>query len=478
MRWESGMTKTLNVLLYEQHVADVVETRGGAHELHYLTDQPPATVSLSMPPTDRVHGSRRVNPFMEGLLPDRADVRESMGQRYGVSGNNSFALLSYIGEDCAGAVQFVRPERRDDVLAGRGDLSPLSEVDIGRRLAELRSDESTSWVATEEHWSLAGAQSKFAVRRQDEKFYSPTGAEPTTHIIKPGIAGFRDQALNEHICLTAVRKAGLRAAETEFRQFDGQDALVVTRYDRVLTSKGRLIRVHQEDMCQALGQYPRNKYESSGGPRAADIVRLLRDSSGERAVRNIERLTDGLVANYLLGAPDAHAKNYGVMLAGERVELTPLYDVASGLPYRALDPGRTGLQAAAMRIGRENKFGMITPKHWERFSRETGVNHEAVCRRVYELAERLPDAVSDAVQQEAPAAVELGKRLLDPLAQQCDIAKSQYRDFRPPSDPGAAAPRKKQVMNDSRVSDVGKTLQAETNPVNDAGGSGSPRGWA
>ncbi|MCH8560346.1 type II toxin-antitoxin system HipA family toxin [Nesterenkonia sp. DZ6] len=421
------MTKILNILLYNEHVADLTETRGGAHELRYLTDYSPAPVSLSLPSSVRGHSSRKVKPFLEGLLPDRADVREAMGSRYGVSGVNPFALLAHIGEDCAGAVQFVHPTRRDAVLQGSGEFHELSDRDISRRLREFRADVATSWVATQEHWSLGGAQSKFAVREENGQFHSVTGAEPTTHIIKPGIADLRDQALNEHISMTALRMAGLPAAETQFREFEDQSALVVKRYDRDRTADGRLVRIHQEDMCQALSVFPKDKYESNGGPRAVDIVTLLRETSGDHGPRNIKRFTDGLIANYLLGAPDAHAKNYGVMLAGDQVRLTPLYDVASGYPYDAST--QTGLKFAAMKIGKESQFGRIEPKHWRRFAAETGLDADALCARVYELATILPDAVSDAIRSEAPIADELGQRLLDKLALMCEVAQNQYRDF-------------------------------------------------
>ncbi|GGE64000.1 type II toxin-antitoxin system HipA family toxin [Nesterenkonia cremea] len=421
------MTKVLNVLLYSEYVADLVETRSGAHRLQYLRDSSPAPVSLSMPPAVQSHGHKTVKPFLEGLLPDRVDVREAMGAKYGVSGANPFALLTHIGEDCAGAVQFVHPSRRDEVLSGSGQFRELSDRDLSQRLREFKPGVATSWVAAQEHWSLGGAQSKFAVREENGRFYSVTGAEPTTHIIKPGIADLRDQALNEHISMTALRRAGLSVAETDFREFEDQSALIVKRYDRGTTPEGRLVRIHQEDMCQALSVFPKDKYESSGGPRAADIVRLLRETSGDRGDRNIKHFTDGLIANYLLGAPDAHAKNYGVMLSGDQVRLAPLYDVASGYPYDSST--QTGLRFAAMRIGKESQFGKIEPRHWERFAAETGLDAKALCARVYELATILPDAVSDAIRAEAPAADELGRRLLDKLAWMCEVAQNQYRDF-------------------------------------------------
>ncbi len=422
------MTKTLNVLLYNEHVADLIETHNGAHQLHYLSTYSPAPVSLSLPYAVPNHFNKRVRPFLEGLLPDRADVRDAMGAKYGVSGANPFALLSHIGEDCAGAVQFVHPDRRDEVLSGGGEFHELTEQDISRRLRDFEGDVIASWVATHEHWSLGGAQSKFAVREDNGRFYSVTGSEPTTHIIKPGIANLRDQALNEHISMTALRKAGLSAAETQFRMFEDQPALIVKRYDRGQTPDGRLIRIHQEDMCQALSVYPKNKYESGGGPRAADIVGLLRETSGIHGARNIEQFTDGLMANYLLGAPDAHAKNYGVMLSGDQVRVTPLYDVASGYPYDSTM--QTGLSSAAMKIGKESQFGKIEPKHWQRFATEARLDAEALCARVYDLATILPDAVSDAIREESPMADELGRRLLDKLALMCEITRNQYHDFK------------------------------------------------
>lgn len=418
--------KTLNVLLYGQHVADLTQTRGGAHELVYLTEDPPAPVSLSMPPQQAKHTSRQVNPFLEGLLPDRADVRAAMGERYGVSGNNSFALLSHVGEDCAGAVQFVHPARREEVLGGKGELHPASEQAIGDRLRDLRNDDSISWVATQEHWSLAGAQAKFAVRKEGGDYFSPTGAEPTSHIIKPGVVGFRDQALNEHICMTALRKIGIAAAVTEFRQFDGQDALVVERYDRARDEERSLFRIHQEDMCQALSYFPRKKYESQGGPRAADVIQLLRRSSDNPA-QSVDRFIDGLICNFLLGAPDAHAKNYGVMLAGQTVEVTPLYDVASGLPYDS--ETQPGLRTAAMKIGRENRFSRIAPRHWERLAREAALDHNKISRRVYELSQRIPSAVEAAVAEESPVAEELGGRFVPAVKHHCAVVRNQYSEF-------------------------------------------------
>lgn len=101
----------------------------------------------------------------------------------------------------------------------------------------------------------------------------PWGATPTSHILKPQIAGFNDHDINEHLCLEAVRSAGLPAAMSTVQAFDGERAIVVERYDRRWLPDGSLERVHQEDMCQALAVMPMSKYQNGngdgpGGPEA------------------------------------------------------------------------------------------------------------------------------------------------------------------------------------------------------------------
>ncbi|MFV0252109.1 MAG: type II toxin-antitoxin system HipA family toxin [Beutenbergiaceae bacterium] len=408
----------LRVVLYKRHLGDLTQSReGGERRLRYRAGETATALSLSMPVAGVAYGRRQVEPFLLGLLPDSPVALTALGRRFDVSGRNPFALLQHVGLDCAGAVQFARTEDLELALSSTGELEPLDEQGIGARLRRLR-EQPGDWIATGEHWSLAGAQEKFALRRVDERWFSPSGAEPTTHIIKPGIAGLRAQALNEHLCLDALRRAGLRAVRSEYVEFDAEPAIVVERYDRRQQSDGTVLRIHQEDLCQSLSVYPQHKYESEGGPTATQIVSLLRASNA--TPDSIDRFVDALAANYLLGAPDAHAKNYSVLLVGDRVELAPLYDVASSFPYEA--ERRSSLRRVSMKIGGENEFGRIEGRHWRRFAERAALDPDAVRSRVRELATILPDALRDAITAAGPAASELGGRLLAPVADNCRAA--------------------------------------------------------
>ena len=179
----------------------------------------------------------------------------------------------------------------------------------------------------------------------------PWGAVPTTHILRPAVTGVDDHDLNEHLCLQAARELGLRAAPSWLASFGEERAIVIERYDRT-GLPGAVVRVHQEDLCQALGVPPSSKYENEGGPGAEQIARLLRrEVRPRRAVDDAVGLfADALAFNWIIAGTDAHAKNYSVLLAGGAVRLAPLYDIASALPYDDMYVPKLRL---AMRVGGE-----------------------------------------------------------------------------------------------------------------------------
>src|ERR1043166_5044369 len=68
-------------------------------------------MSLSMPLAAKEHKPAPVEAFLWGLLPDSELVLQRWANRFQVSARNVFALMSHVGEDCAGAVQFIPPDR-------------------------------------------------------------------------------------------------------------------------------------------------------------------------------------------------------------------------------------------------------------------------------------------------------------------------------------------------------------------------------
>lgn len=163
--------------------------------------------------------------------------------------------------------------------------------------------------------------------------------------------------------LAGARRLGLSAAMTTVQRFDDQTAIVVERFDRTSGAGPWLRRIHQEDVCQALSVDPLRKYQNEGGPGPVDMTRLInRVMPPSVAGAALRQLADALCLNWLLAGTDAHAKNYGLLLAGAQVRLTPLYDVASALPYPDRQIQKLRL---AMQTGGSYHLTPRTASFWE-----------------------------------------------------------------------------------------------------------------
>lgn len=386
----------------------------------WRSDPVATPLSVSMPLTAASYDHARVNPWLWGLLPDNDRVLTRWGRMFQTTTKHPLGLLSAVGRDLPGRFQIV-PEAEDDVPVPSG-VEWLADDDVAQLLREIRVDQ-TAWLGARGaagRWSLAGAQAKIALRHDGRRWGRPFGRSATTHILKPAIAGLDEHDLTEHLCMQAARGAGLLAARSSAIAVADERAICIERYDRV-PSGGDVTRIHQEDLCQALGVHPDLKYESDGGPSVAMISSLLTRSIGGDAARQArERFADALALNWLLAGPDAHAKNYSLLLSAGQVRLAPLYDVASALPYPDFYPDKFRL---AMRIGGQYRAARVTADQWRRAAAQLALDEDTVLDRVASLAERLPTAMESAAAEADVAALEspLPQRLLDLVAQRCAV---------------------------------------------------------
>ncbi len=351
-------------------------------------------LSLSMPLVVPEHGHRVVESFLWGLLPDNDTTLSRWGRKFQVSPRNPFKLISHVGEDCAGAVQFVRPERSADMLSR--SKAPrvhwLAKKDVAERMRWLAEDASATRAAGDEgQFSLAGAQPKTAFIHDPaaKRWGVPGGRTPTTHILKPATGEFEGFTQNEHFCLRLAGSLGLPVTKSWIEDFAGLPVIVVERYDRVV-QRGRAHRLHQEDMCQAMGIRPQSKYQNQGGPSPKDVAEILWDQATQPRA-DVLRFADALVFNWLVAGTDAHAKNYSLLLSGHAAaRLAPLYDMASSIPYpRQIDPRKAKL---AMKIGRHYRIREVTRRDWDRCARELRLRPGELHERMDSMMARLPDA--------------------------------------------------------------------------------------
>jgi serine/threonine-protein kinase HipA len=299
----------------------------------------PLSLSLPFAPGNAPLAGPAVLSYFDNLLPDSDIIRRRIAQRFRVDGADAFALLEAVGRDCVGAVQLLGDsEAPREVRAIQG--TPLGDDDIETLLLQtIQPDIGRPAGADDFRLSLAGAQEKTALLWHDSQWMQPHGATPTTHILKLplGRVGNRQADLstsveNEWLCLKILAAYGLPVAQAEICRFGAQKVLSVERFDRRPHPRENwILRLPQEDFCQALGVPPHLKYEADGGPGMRDIARILQQS--ESADADTETLVSASILFWMLAAPDGHAKNFSIeLLPGGRFRLTPLYDVMSIWP--------------------------------------------------------------------------------------------------------------------------------------------------
>ena len=382
----------LIVLLSGEPVGVLTSSGDGRGTIEYLPEVVERSpdlplLSLSLPVRREPYSAGETNPFLDGLLPEGA-VRSALARRWRLAENDVFGLLAIAGRDCAGAVAFVPEEK---VTAGEGEsVRWLDESELEQLLDELPirplGDEPEQGIRI----SLAGAQEKLVVViGQDGRVGLPRGDTPSTHILKPspslrtrgGRPAFPNLVVNEAFCLTLARRCGIEAAAPALRRVGTEEILVVERFDR-RTEGGRVLRLHQEDVCQALGIDPQRKYQADGGPSAADVIRLLRTRSA-RAAEDVLAFIDRLVLAITIGNADAHAKNCSLLLEHGAVRLAPAYDLICTAVY----PGISS--TLAMAIGDQYQADQVTPRHWAQLLAECDLDTMALRRRMARLAEAL-----------------------------------------------------------------------------------------
>jgi serine/threonine-protein kinase HipA len=307
------------------------------YEAGWLRSRSGRPLSLSMPMAEQIYSGDIVENYFDNLLPDSQPIRNRIQKRFGARSDRGFDLLWHIGRDCVGAIQLFPEDIPVDVH--KIESEPLSDADIAATLQGYRTMPLGMGQGKEFRISLAGAQEKTAFLRCNNEWHRPLGTTPTSHIFKLPIGRIEhsnldlsDSVENEWLCHAVLKAYGLPVAHTEMMSFAGVKALVVERFDRRWAEdRTWLIRLPQEDMCQALGISPALKYESDGGPGIAQIMEFLLGSSNGLADR--KTFMTQVFLFWVMGAIDGHAKNFSIFLRpGGAFQLTPAYDVVSVYP--------------------------------------------------------------------------------------------------------------------------------------------------
>lgn len=380
------------------------------YHLEWLQSEKARHLSLTMPLQESAFEGEIVYHFFDNLLPDNRQIRERIQTRFGISSNTCFDILSYIGSDCVGALQLLtKPEPFDiqKIEATPLDNKTIANILKGYVTAPLGMQKNTDFRI-----SIAGAQEKTALLWYHQKWHLPKRTTPTTHIIKLPIGYIQhanidlsDSVENEWLCLKILDAFGLPVNQASMVHFEEVKTLVVERFDRTLsTDKSWIIRLPQEDMCQALGQSSALKYESDGGPGISQIMSILKGSENTKQDREIFMKTVFLF--WVLGATDGHAKNFSIVLKAKgRYQLTPIYDVISAYPIVAKGQLQFQKLKMAMALNGKNrhyKWNELQKRYWLNTAKLCQFPEESMELIMSEVFDNM-DSIIEKVSKEVPA---------------------------------------------------------------------------
>ena len=397
------MSGELIAYLADQRAGRLIRKDNGNLQFRYDANYAGPPLSHAMPIQEEAHPHAVCRAVFGGLLPE-GDGRETLARVLGVSPGNDYGLLAEVGGDCAGAITLLTPAATPDAAPSVRALDD-EQLDailraLPRRPLGAAPDEGV-------RLSLAGAQPKLPVVIEDGRVALPLNvATATTHILKPEPDRFPGLVANELFCMRLARAASLPVADVErATTVSGVPYLIVERYDRDLTHDP-IRRLHQEDVCQALGIPSDRKYQSEGGPGVRETVELLRSATGVPA-QELPRFWEALVFNWLIGNCDAHGKNYSLLYDTGAPTLAPLYDLVSTAAYEELTT------RLAMRIDGATELAHVGMDAWAALADEVGVSERFARRTTRAIVERVQAVAMDAARSMPETSVdEIAGRIL------------------------------------------------------------------
>jgi serine/threonine-protein kinase HipA len=402
----------LNVLLNGILVGQLTKLSTGAMAFQYdstwLSTPGTRPISLSLPLRQDPYQGDQVYNFFDNLLPDSDRTRAKIQARFQIPSRQPFDLLAVIGADCVGAIQLCPVGSSPKQTTGI-QFEPLSTNEIAAMLSgDSNAPLGMMQSSDEFRISIAGAQEKTALLWYQNQWCRPLGTTPTSHIFKLPIGvisnnniDLSDSCENEWLCLEIAKAFGLPTAHAEIQSFNHVKVLVVERFDRRWSNNGtQLLRLPQEDMCQALGRSPSLKYQSDGGPGIVEIMEILLgavDATGDR-----ERFLRSQILFWLLAATDGHGKNFSLYLEAEnRYRLTPLYDIISAYPLMQTNtlPKQKVKMAMAVR-GKKNYYywDKIQARHFMATAKLVNFPESQAEQILWEMLDQVDTAIEQVIK--------------------------------------------------------------------------------
>jgi len=288
--------------------------------------QPASAISLLMPVRPDEFRRRDLHPIFQMNLPEGYVLEQLRNRLAKIMKVDAMLLLALSGGSSPIGRVFVRSETVNTLLQ-------RSQTDQGEKLETI-----LHWDGTEDIFAdlvdryilragISGVQPKVLVPEAFDTLPQKFTSKTSDLIIKSGRDEFPGLAINEFLCMSIAKEAGLPVPE--FFLSDNLKLFVMRRFDR----DQHLNPIGFEDMASLMGLSTEQKYSKSYAA-IAKAIRLF--CPAENIPGSLQQLFDSVALSCIVGNGDAHLKNFGLLYSEPTrrdARLAPAYDIANTTAY-------------------------------------------------------------------------------------------------------------------------------------------------
>jgi serine/threonine-protein kinase HipA len=362
---------------------------GARHVFNYTAKERACETSLLMP--------LRAESYASGVMPGpftmnlpEGYLKEKIEQRLAkLGGVDPMRILAFIGGNQIGRLRFDVPAAEPAGPAGLANPAGR-KVHIGRKDLLKQSSSPALFDFLLDAYlesGISGVQPKVMIPDADKLSERATLVHSDL-IVKAGGDDYPHLAVNEFLCMSAAKQAGILVPQ--FWLSDDGGLFVMERFDLIGER-----RIGFEDMAVLMNKTQRidDKYQSSYEAVAKAVTVYCDDA--QRA-DSLGRLFEYVALSVMVRNGDAHLKNFGLLYehpaADSGPTLAPLYDVVTTSAYDL-----TGRNGATM-VDRTMALKMNRAKDYP--GRKTLLEFGKQCnvKKPEQVIERLADAMQTTLQ--------------------------------------------------------------------------------
>ncbi|CRM82948.1 type II toxin-antitoxin system HipA family toxin [Pseudomonas sp. 58 R 3] len=289
--------------------------------------QAQSAISLTMPVRAEEYRRRELHPIFQMNLPEGYVLEQLRNRLAKTVKVDPMLLLALSGSSAPIGRVFVISDQINELIQRNGPPAngeSLAEILAWDGAQDLFADLVDRYILRA---GISGVQPKVLVPEKpqtpEHKFTSKTN----DLIIKSGRDEFPGLAINEYLCMSIARDAGLPVPPFYLSQ--NHKLFIMRRFDR----DAQLNSLGFEDMTTLMGLSAEQKYTKSYAA-IAKAVRAFCSPENQRS--SLDQLFDSVALSCIVGNGDAHLKNFGVLYSDPikfDARLAPAYDIVNTTAY-------------------------------------------------------------------------------------------------------------------------------------------------